>query len=942
MLPAAHSFCLFGICILEEGKGLISLQEQPDFSFQGADCPVMTNYGKNVFLHYWFKPASYSGAFDCETYIDGKLAGKQLFSTPAPPYPIGNGFTTLVSILNDLFTSPGTHNVDVFCTYYEGDGGTQTKLTSSGKYSCGEISNWTKNSTNCSIGDWKSGMQCVDNCARAFGDGYSCNANCVCVQSNLTSVSCSSGNWYPGAGVCTDDCSRLNTNQSSWSCNKDCRCTPKITPIEMSALDCSAGIIPNSSQFCYDNCKAALGNDYQCNAARCKCEKNQTDEIVLFPATCLNNGSAGVDFGIYPVPVSADYSCDIMVDGKVEKTVAVNAGQMSIPQVKLQNIAPGRHSYQVKCTDKANPSHVLQTTIGDFACSLNCADTTVSRGLLTPGYACIDNCNATLGANWKCGGNCTCLNLAPVPAIKILSNCTGPTKPYNPGDTVATVSFWLEKVPPSWKKYTCSAYVDGKLFYTMREPAVGSGKSLVEPEFKPLGQHIVNVICVNDEDPTQIARSEINYLMCPTINVSCASGLGNASGQICQDDCSSKLGSGYTCSSQCMCVQRTKPVIDFNITNCSKGDLNTSFASEHYVFSNVPKNWTNPNCCIIVDGQQTSCTTPTFNLFDVYSKYDATSDTYYGCGTHEAYVICYNGTGPWFAPHDEFDTSNKMNFTCTDCCSGSTSNGSLVCQDDCNKTLGANYSCSPTCTCQSNVKNKNCTNWSAWNVSGSQKYEEKLSINFSYIVRVCNATSYKRYCLQDGTNQEFRNETNCSEWINTRLMSFDTLCRYSNITLSCGGICPDGSHCGIKPPPAGWTIGQCDCINDTTNQTNLTIIMSKPNLVPGQAGNIVFTIRNNNVARPAGELTVSVGETTGKFPVKALGAGETATVNAEVTCESARNTQVSASYGEAMATGTIECVTTSMKESSQLPLILTSASLFDEGMLAKIMAVMQK
>jgi|GEM_PF-5206983 len=337
------------------------------------------------------------------------------------------------------------------------------------------------------------------------------------------SASCSSGKWYPGSGAaCLDDCSGLNTNGTTFTCNKNCQCEPKVTPIIVTQPNCSlsnitglcGGWCPDgymcgrynqsslqdpcrcnkqiktrpfskpcseplgnrspswNSSYCKNDCSTALGPEYVCNND-CFCILNNTGNQTNY--TCAWSNLTRSCGGTCPT----GYQCG-------------NTSSWSFP-----------------CT--CNP---INTTINQT--NYTCAFSNITKscgGTCPSGYACqfdrgACNCfnyplnysnqtNCTNWSAWEAGlpltygeknklnqtRNCTlnlfvrqCLSGANASQTRNETNCTqwlgnqtNKTRLIVNAtacdlESKTIIGAFFQNVPDYWEGYFCMRYIDGKSF----------------------------------------------------------------------------------------------------------------------------------------------------------------------------------------------------------------------------------------------------------------------------------------------------------------------------------------------------------------------------------------------------------------------------------------------------------------------------------------------
>ncbi len=296
------------------------------------------------------------------------------------------------------------------------------------------------------------------------------------------------------------------------SCTHRGRVFNSIEPLTYScSVNCASGFGNSSGQLCVDDCPQT---DY-CTAA-CKCQIKPNITITATGSSCQINSSSvnsTFRFSVSPPPLPGDsYSCQIISGINTVTSVTVNSGQTSAVATTDKPLKDGSQWY-VSC--RYNSKTFTSINFLNYACAVNCASGTGNAS----GVTCKDDC----ASGFSCNAACAC-EKKPVEQVK----CSAGT-----GNESGQVC--INDCPTNY--YCTSSCTCQKNTTSVSYCSSGSGYS---------------AICLDD-----CSRLGQNYACdiksCTCINmgsVSCSSGIGITSGQLCKNDCPQ----GSTCSSDCKCV----------------------------------------------------------------------------------------------------------------------------------------------------------------------------------------------------------------------------------------------------------------------------------------------------------------------------------------------------------------------------------------------------
>ncbi|MDE1797900.1 MAG: hypothetical protein KGH63_00655, partial [Candidatus Micrarchaeota archaeon] len=421
-----------------------------------------------------------------------------------------------------------------------------------------------------------------DDCASAFGSGWTCDSNaCQCVNNataaNFTANCSRSGGydargtfhqWTPGI-VCRDDCALLGPN---YACNANCSCVKASNPVNITVpplpISCAyppyPGGIPNSSSYCIDDCNQTFGPNYTCTS-NCTCVK-----IAAPPANSTSscwiggyNDANGTFHNWSPGQIcqddcearaqlynlsgqyvcSANCTCVKSANNSTAANFTANCSRSGgyDSNGQFQPWMPG-----IVCRDdcnatygRANQSYVCKgncqcapqnATTADFNASCSASGGYDANGQFhpwTPGAFCQDDCALNYGSNFTCNANCSCVQIHGVPA--------------STGVAAAAAS------PPA---YTC-----GGPIYQGHPIAINSSGGLCNGTCPP-GQLCAPNPAVGIGLPLCSCQPSVSKrYLCS--NPASAGHVGTL--DYCQDDCAQALGPNYACASNCSCVKKTLP-----------------------------------------------------------------------------------------------------------------------------------------------------------------------------------------------------------------------------------------------------------------------------------------------------------------------------------------------------------------------------------------------
>jgi len=319
---------------------------------------------------------------------------------------------------------------------------------------------------------------------------------------------------------------------------------------------------------------------------------------------------------------------------------------------------------------------------------------------------------------------------APLDTQSLDMNITDCTRTIN-NEKYTRAEFYLQNV--DWNMVTCMLLIDGKNTpYTVFVPLHTTelqGSILYRSSYDSTygcGAHTAQIKCFNAKynisEATQIVSSNtasftctnccagsapIGNLLCTNncnklppppggfytcnsgacacveqkYNVSCSSGVGNASGQICINDCPQ----AKFCNQGCTC--QSYPDVNVSVLNgaCYLEGSSLSAIFEALV-SPPQQDYQNFNCTLYFGGSPIASASPDANG-RITMSVDGSG---LGQGT-EWHVSCtYMGRS--------YISNNSLNYSCsTDCSLGNMNVTGQICKDDCGAKYGSNWKCREFC-----------------------------------------------------------------------------------------------------------------------------------------------------------------------------------------------------------------------------------------------------